>query len=86
MIDWTGTYIITYNIIFGMKKGYTWVASLKTSQRGGCNPLNPPPGSASASEHDPFSDGIVFKNEPLPERSEAILTLLDGLQELHFDW
>ena len=22
--------------------------SLKTSQRGGCNPLNPPPGSASA--------------------------------------
>ena len=21
MIDWTGTYIITYNIIFGMRKG-----------------------------------------------------------------
>ena len=37
MIDWTGTYIITYNIIFGMKKGLTWVPrhSLKTSQGGG---------------------------------------------------
>ena len=26
LIDWTGTYIINHNIIFGMKKGYTWVA------------------------------------------------------------
>ena len=25
MIDWAGTYIITYSIIFGMKKGYTRV-------------------------------------------------------------
>ena len=26
MIVWTGSYIITYNIIFGMKKGLTWLA------------------------------------------------------------
>ena len=26
LIDWTGTYIITHNIIFGMKKGQAWVA------------------------------------------------------------
>ena len=51
MIDWTGTYIITYNIIFGMKKGLTWVPrhSLKTSQGGGGGtpsilPLDPPLG------------------------------------------
>ena len=31
IIDWTGTYIITYNTIFGMKKGWTWV----TRQGGG---------------------------------------------------
>ena len=43
---------------------------------------------------NPFSDGIVFKYEPLPnlagcrrvEKSEAILALLDGFQELHLDW
>ena len=34
MIDWTGTYMGSQT-------------NLKTSQRGGCNPLNPPPGSAS---------------------------------------
>ena len=38
-----------------MKKGYTWEmgsqTSLKTSQSGGGrNPLNPPPGSASAKD------------------------------------
>ena len=49
MIDWTGTYIITYDIIFSMKKGLTWVARQvwKLPKEGGCNPLNPPLGSAS---------------------------------------
>ena len=43
MIDWTGTYIITYNIILGMKKGSTWVARQVwlTSQKGGGG-LQPP--------------------------------------------
>ena len=57
MIDWTGTYIITY-IIFGMKKGLTLVARQKVWKlpKGGGgggwgNTLNPPPGSASELGH-----------------------------------
>ena len=44
---------------------------------------------------NPCSDGIVFKNEPLPNLAgcvgglkslRVILALLDGFQELHLDW
>ena len=35
-------------------------------------------------------ESIVFKNEPnhftLLEKSQAILALFDGFQELHLDW
>ena len=45
MIDWTETHIITHNIIFGMKKGIDMGSqtSLKTSEKGGCNPPQPSP-------------------------------------------
>ena len=38
---------------------------------------------------NPISESIVFKNEPthftLLEKSQAILALLDGFQDLHLD-
>ena len=37
-----------------------------------------------------ISENIVFKNEPnqftLLEKSQAILALFDGFQNLHLDW
>ena len=53
MIDWTGTYIITY-IIFGMKKGETWVTRQvwKLPKGGVATPSTLPPGSASVVSAD----------------------------------
>ena len=57
-----------------MKKGWTWEmgsqTSLKTSQRGdGRNPLNPPPGSASAKDLEVLWDSLksvfnAFRRKP----------------------
>ena len=44
LIDWTGTYMITHNIIFGMKKGQTWVArQVRKLPKGGIATLPFPP-------------------------------------------
>ena len=53
MIDWTGTYIITY-ILFGMKKGETWVTRQvwKLPKGGVATPSTLPPGSASVVSAD----------------------------------